>query len=440
MTENSKIDTNSKQDIAAVSDAETTSAPMGQGGTFISLRIKNFRYLVTGSMFSFGIQWIQSVILNWLVYDITGSGTMLGTINLVASFSSFAMLFVTGIMVDYFNRRKLMLTETAIVFVATIGLGLLLVKGYSYVWLVIIFTLVCGMVQTLDSTLRQVLIFDLVPRSQTPSAMALNQTGWSLMRVLGPSIGGFFLVWFGAGRSLLVQAAIWILVAITILMMKIPDKKIERVRSSPLQNMKDGLGFIFHEPVTRIFTLIGIVMPILAIPIFVILPPIYAVQVFGDTSGRVLGFLMAAVGVGGIIGGVVMTYLKRFERWGLIQVASFFLLSITLLGFAFCKSLPVALATMVLAGFFEVIFLTTNMTLIQLSIPDKLRARVTAAVSLTWILSPVGSMMAGAGADLLGPKNITIVLSAVGAVVAILIYMCSPTVRKYRLSQNMGAK
>jgi predicted MFS family arabinose efflux permease len=195
---------------------------------------------------------------------------------------------------------------------------------------------------------------------------------------------------------------------------------------------------LVSKPITRIFTLIGIIMPILVIPIFNILPPIYAVHVFGDDSGKVLGFLMASVGVGGIIGGVVTTYLRRLEHWGRLQLSSLFLLSLSLIAFAFTSTLSVALVLLALAGFFEIIFLTMNQVLIQLSISDELRARVTAVVNLTWILSPLGSLLAGSGSDLLGgPKMITIILASAAALVVILVFLVSPTVRNYRLSQGM---
>jgi predicted MFS family arabinose efflux permease len=268
--------------------------------------------------------------------------------------------------------------------------------------------------------------------------MALIQTGWSLMRVLGPSIAGFLLLWWGAGGSFLVEGGAYALIAITVIQMKVPERKQDIVRSSPLQNIREGLSYLARERVTRIFTLTGFILAILVIPIFTVLPPIYAVQVFGDESGRVLGFLLASVGVGGIIGGVATIYLRRLEHWGRLQLASLFLLSVALIAFGFSSTLPVSLAFLALAGFFEIIFLTTNQTLIQLSIADNLRGRVTAVVNLTWILSPVGSLLAGAGSDLLGgPKMITVILAGAAAAIIILIFLFSPTVRNYRLSQGM---
>jgi MFS family permease len=428
-----------KKETSIPDAIESSSSSTEKTGAVASLRIPSFRLLFTGSILSYAIQWVQQVILSWLAYDLTGSGTILGSISLVSSAASMCMFLVVGFLADYFNRRKLMMIETGCMFILTLSLGFTLLTGHSNISYLFIFSFICGLIQNLDSTLRQVLVFDLVPRSQTPGAIALIQTGWSTMRVLGPSIGGLLLLWLGAGGSFLVQGSVYALVAITVMQMKLPERKRDVVQSSPLQNIREGLGYLVREPVTRVFTLIGIIMPILVIPIFATLPPIYAVQVFGDDSGRVLGFLMASVGVGGIIGGVATNYLRRMEHWGRLQLVSLFLVSLTLIAFAYSSSLPVALALLALAGFFEIIFLTTNQTLIQLSISDNLRARVTAVVNLTWILSPLGSLLAGAGSDLLGgPIMITIILAIVAAVIVIIISLASPTVRNYRLSQGIA--
>jgi MFS family permease len=438
MTKDLGSDSKARKEISITEATSPPSSSTKKVGIFESLRFPNFRLLLTGSVLAYAIQWIQQVILSWLVYDLTGSGTILGSISLVSSAASLCMLLAVGFLVDYFNRRKLMMTETGCMLILSLALGFILLAGHSHISYLFIFAFICGLIQALDSNVRQVLVFDLLPRSQTPGAMTLTQTGWSLMRVLGPSIGGLLLVWFGAGGSFLVQGGIYVLIIITIIQIKLPERKKEAVQSSPLKNIRTGVGYVLREPVTKIFTLIGIIMPILVIPIFVILPPIYAVEVFGDESGKVLGFLMASVGVGGIIGGIVTTYLRRLEHWGRLQLISLFLLSLTLMAFAFSSSLPVALALLALAGFFEIIFLTMNQVLIQLSISDSLRARVTAVIGLTWILSPLGNLVAGAGSDLLGgPKMITIILTGAAAVIVILIFLFSPTVRNYRLSQGI---
>jgi MFS family permease len=90
------------------------------------------------------------------------------------------------------------------------------------------------------------------------------------------------------------------------------------------------------------------------------------------------------------------------------------------------------------SGFFESIFMTSNQTLLQLSIPDELRGRVTSVVTLSAALSPVGGLLAGIGSDLLGgPKMITIIMAGSAATIAVLVLFFSGIVRNYRLSQGI---
>lgn len=440
MIKESNSDSEEGKTSIVPSSVDGPSAYMQKVGAFASLRIRNFSLLLAGSVLSNAAQFIQQITLSWLVYDLTGSGTMLGFINLDRTAASLCMIPMAGLMIDRLNRRKLIMLENSWLFTITFTLGLMLLLGHSNISYLFVFAFMGGMVQTVDTTLRQVLIFDLVPRSLAPNAVALIQTGWSLMRVLGPSFGGFIILWFGAGGNFLVQASIYVLVAITILQIKFPAQKSDMVRSSPLQNIRDGIHYVVKERVTRTFMMMGVIMPLLTIPIFSILPPIYAVQVFGDESGRVLGFLMASVGAGGIVGGVVAASLGRFDHRGRLQLVALFLLSSALIAFAFSTALPLALLCLALAGFFEMIFLVTNQTLLQLSIPNNLRGRVTAVANLSLVISPLGSLLAGVGSDLLGgPKEITIILGSMAAGIAVLVFVASSTVRNYRLSRGMAS-
>jgi len=412
-------------------------SPQDKVSTFSSLKSRNFRFLLTGTVLSNAGQWIQQVTLSWLVYDMTGSGTMLGSMNVVRSVASLSMLPAAGLLVDRASRRLLMLITNGWLFTITLSLGLLLLFGQPRIPYLFVFAFLGGLTQTVDGTLRQVLVFDLVPRSHTPNAVALVQTGWSLMRSFGPAIGGFLILWFGPGGNFLVQASAYALIAITVTQIRFPQRRPGATNRSLLQNIREGITYVARQKVTRTFMFMGFILPLFIIPIYGILPPIYAKDVFHGEAD-VLGFLLSSIGVGGIVGGVVVASLGRVQRRGLLQLAALLLMSLTLIAFAFSTTLMVALPLLALSGFFEMIFLTTNQTLLQLSIPDELRGRVTSVVNLNAALSPLGGLVAGGGSDLFGgPRTITIVLCGIAACIAIGVFFGSPTVRNYRLGQAM---
>jgi MFS family permease len=184
--------------------------------------------------------------------------------------------------------------------------------------------------------------------------------------------------------------------------------------------------------------LLGFMLPLFIIPLFTVLTPIYAVDVFKGGADY-LGLLMTFTGVGGIFGGILTASLNRVERRGVIQLLALFLLGISFIGFAFLTKLWSALILLVVVGFFEMIYLITNQTLLQLSIPDEIRGRVTSIVNLNAALLPVGSLIAGFGSDLLGgPQTITVVLGSISAIAAVTIFIFSPRVRKYHLSHAIS--
>jgi predicted MFS family arabinose efflux permease len=178
------------------------------------------------------------------------------------------------------------------------------------------------------------------------------------------------------------------------------------------------------------------VLPLFIIPNFSALSPIYAKDVFAG-GPETLGALLSAVGIGGIAGGFVTASLGQLERRGLLQLASLLLLSLSLISFAVSTELWMALVLMALAGFFEMIYLTTNQTLLQLSIPDALRGRVTGIVSLRSGLMPLGAFIAGIGSDLVGPRTMTLILGGIAGAIAVIVFFASPTIREYRLSQAL---
>jgi MFS family permease len=255
-----------------------------------------------------------------------------------------------------------------------------------------------------------------------------------VMRSLGPAIGGFLLLWFGPAGNFFVQAGAYALVTLTLLKLRLPYEQRVTGGTKTRGAFREGLKYVLSEPTTLAFVLLSWVLPLFIIPNFNALPPIYAKDVF-DGGPDTLGTLLSAVGMGGILGGFVTASLGKVERRGLIQLGALLLLGLSFVAFASSSSLWVAIGSIGLAGFFEMIYLTTNQTLLQLSIPDELRGRVTSIVSLRSGLMPVGAFIAGIGADLVGPRTMTLIFSGIIGAIAVIVYLASPIVREYRLSQ-----
>jgi MFS family permease len=216
----------------------------------------------------------------------------------------------------------------------------------------------------------------------------------------------------------------------------LPYEKLDIQKARSPGSFKEGWNYIAKNPTTRAFLFMSWVLPLFIIPNFNALPPIFAKDVF-EGGPDTLGILLSAIGVGGIVGGFVTASLGQMERRGLLQLGALLFLSFSLIAFAFTTTLWMGFICMALAGFFEMIYLTTNMTLLQLSIPDAIRGRVTGIVSLRSGLMPIGAFFAGIGADFVGPQVMTILLGSICGAIAVIVFFGSTIVREYRLSEAM---
>jgi len=425
-----------QQQTRTKTNTETEAEPAARNGTFAVLRVPSFAWFLTGTTLSNAAQWIQNVTLSWLIYDLTSSGALLGTLNLVRSIATVGLAPLAGVVIDRLPRRGLLYVTSTWLFAISFAFGLVLLGNPAIVWPLFLFSFLGGIGQAVSLPLRQTVVFSVAPRSLMPSAVALVQTGWAVMRSIGPAIGGFLILWVGPAGNFFVQAGAYALVTLTITKLHLPYEKMDVVKAKSGGSFREGWTYIASHPTTRAFLFLSFLLPLFIIPNFSALPPIYAKDIFAGGPDT-LGLLLSAIGIGGIAGGFVTASLGQFERRGVLQLASLVLLSVSLIAFAFSTALWMALVCMVLAGFFEMIFLTTNMTLLQLSIPDSVRGRVMGIVSLRSGLMPVGAFIAGIGADLVGPRTITIVFSLIIAAIAVIVFFASPTIREYRLSQAL---
>ncbi len=401
------------------------------------LQIPSFTWFLTGSTLTNVAQWVQRVTLNWLVYDLTSSGVMLGTLNLVSSIATVGLAPLAGVVIDRFSRRKLLYVTNAWLLAISFGFGLALLGNSSLIWPLFLFSFLGGVGQALSMPLSQTVVFSVAPRSLAPNAVALVQTGWALMRSIGPAVGGFLILWFGPAGNFFAQAAAYALVLWTVFKLRMPYEKVETKNTESHGSFREGWNYVISHPTTLSLLLMSWVLPLFIIPNFNALPPIYAKDVFNGGPDT-LGLLLGAIGVGGVVGGLVINSLGKSEQRGELQLGALLLLSLSLIAFAFSTKLWMGMICLALAGFFEMIYLTTNMTLLQLSIPAALRGRVMGIVSLRYGLTPVGAFIAGLGADLIGPSMTTIILSGIAGAIAVTVFFTSSTVREYGLSQALG--
>jgi predicted MFS family arabinose efflux permease len=319
------------------------------------------------------------------------------------------------------------------------GLALGLLFGRVEIWHLFPFVILSGFAMALNQPARQTAVFDLVPRENVPNAVALNQSAMSVTRALGPSAAAFMLGVFGASGNFFIQAIAYIGVTATTLMIVFPPKQPAKERRSFMKDSADGFRYVAKEPLARWLMFMSIIMPLFIIPTLNTLMPVFAKDVYGlGPSG--FGFLVMAIGIGNFGGALFTASLGSFERRGLIQLSSLFVTGISLFGFAFAPNIYIGVPLLLICGFAEMIFLPTNTTLMQLSVPDHMRGRITSILLLNPLLIPIGSFLVGVGVDGFGGPATVAISAGASTVLGLLVWVASPRLRNLRLSELRSAQ
>jgi len=368
-----------------------------------ALRHRNFQLFFSGQLISLIGTWMQSVAQSWLVYRLTGSALLLGSVGFASQVPVFVFAPLGGIAADRFNRRQIVIaTQTAAMLLAAILAALTLFHKVQ-VWHVFVLASLLGIVNAFDIPGRQSFLVDMVGKEDLMNAIALNSSMFNGARVLGPAIAGILVARIGEGWCFFANAVSYIAVIIGLLLMRVISP-VRAAMASPLEHMMEGFRFVNQTaPIRALLLLLGLVS-LVGMP-YVVLMPIFADQILHG-GARGLGILMGATGVGALLGALTLAFregVKGLGRWVAWCCAGF---GASLVIFALSRTFWVSVILLLPVGYCMMLQMACSNTLIQVMVPDALRGRVMAVYSMMFMgMAPIGALFGGALAERLGAPH-----------------------------------
>ena len=373
-------------------------------------------------------QWIQQVTLGWLVYELTGSSMLLGVLNGLRALPFLVTGPMAGVAADRMDRKKLLLRTQWVLIVTAVIMGVAVASPLLHVWHIFVFTLITGIAWTFSEPVRQSMIPSVVPKAELANAIALNSGGFNLMKIIGPALGGAMIALFGAAGNFFVQALAYIGVLVMIYWMHVPPTPAEARRSSALSNLKEGFAYVWSTPAVLALMALAYVPRIFAVP-YQTLMPVFQKDVLG-VGPEGLGLLMAAPGLGAVLAVLILASAgSRLKRQGLFLVGSIIVLGLFLILFSQITFFPLALIALVAVGIFQMLFLASTATLLQLIVPDQLRGRVMSLYMLDRGFMPAGALFAGVAAHFIGAPLTVATMGAIVIILALMVAWWVPAIR-----------
>ena len=423
--------------MASVTGIVPPAAPTGSNpvprqriDTFGALRRHpNFRLYWSGALCSNIGTWMQNLAQSWLVYHLTGSALLLGTVSFVQALPSLFLSLLGGVLADRIERRALMLyTQVAAMVLAFVLAGLTL-AGIVTVAAIMIIAFLSGLVNAINTPVRQGIVSDLVPRADLQNAIGVNSAQFQTSRLLGPALAGVVVAGFGAGWAFFINGLSFLAVIVSLLLLKLPPWKPPTKKQTVWQSATEGVNFVFRHEVLGTLVLIAGVPALFAFS-YQSMMPVFAKTVL-HVGPQGLGILLSATGAGSLVGALTVASLTNFRHRGLLQLGSAIAFGTLLVAFSFSRQMLLSVPLLIVGGACSMTFSSLNQTFLQSLAPDAMRGRVLSVLTLTTFgVMPMGSMLAGIVAQNWGAPVSVGIGGGVSALFAVGVLVLRPTVRR----------
>ena len=240
--------------------------------TFESLGNRDFLLLWISMLFLMAGTQMQMLAQGYLAYEITGSGAILGVINLGIALPLLTVPLFGGALADKIDRKLLIQGAQMTAALLALALGLLVDANLISWQHLMVASMVQGALFSFMMPARQAIIPQLVGQNRLTNAMALNAAGMSAMTMAAPAAAGFLYDWAGSWNLFYIIAALSFIAVLLMSLIKPAADTAPKKRSAMLGDIWDGITYIARRRILVVLLVVGLLTTILAMPFRFILP------------------------------------------------------------------------------------------------------------------------------------------------------------------------
>ncbi len=369
-----------------------------------SLRHRNFRLYFGGQTISLIGTWMTRIATSWLVYRLTGSALLLGTVSFAGQIPTFLFAPFAGVWVDRLDRRQVLIWTQVLSMIQSLTLAALTLSGHITVPLIVILSIGQGVINAFDMPGRQAFTVQMVDnREDLSNAIAINSSMVNVARLVGPSLAGMLIAVSSEGWCFLVDGVSYIAVIASLLAMRLKSQQLRRHAASMLHELHEGWKYVSGLTPIRIVLTHFALVSLMGMPLVVLMPIMAARVLHGGP--HTLGFLMGAMGLGSLASALYLA--SRRSVRGLIRrlpIASL-LFGLGLIGFGFSHYFWLSMIMVMASGAGLMQVMAGSNTIIQTLTSEEMRGRVMSYYTMAFMgMSPIGSLLAGTMANSFGAQ------------------------------------
>ena len=398
---------------------------------------RDFAKLWAAQLVSLLGDWFSTIVISALIVTYTQGtgyqGIAVSGFLIARMLPPLLMRPLAGVLADRFDRKRLLIVSDLLRALAVLGL-LFTTRSPDYLPLVYVFVIIQFLVSSVFEPARNAIMPSILYRHQLVIGNTLSSVTWSAMLAVGAITGGLVAELFGIDIALLIDSATFLLSALLVAMIRIPDQPRSELGQAPREvkdkaerTFMDGIRYFLRHPATAAAIFVKAGQSITSSDTLLI---IYGTQVFalGDQGITSMAILWAAFGIGAIVGPLLTNRISDGSTRTLrrLIILGFAFIALGWLVWGIAPSLEVLALAVVVRAMGGSVNWTYSSVIIQQQVADEYLGRM---FSLDFagfeLVQTLGILVVGFAIDAFGRGGIQAIVfaSALAALAPLLIWI-----------------
>jgi MFS family permease len=393
-----------------------------------ALRNSNFRLFWSGNFLSNIGTWMQNVAQGWLVLSLTGSAFWLGVVGFAGSIPFLIFTLFGGVVADRVNKRRLLLVTQSLMMLLAFALAALCWLKIITVWEIVLLSFLNGMAMAMNAPSYQALVPRLVPREDLTNAIALNSAQFNMSRILGPTLGGYAMALVGVAGNFFLNGVSFLAVLWALTRIQYPEQEPSHYPGF-FSSLREGFTYVRGNAQMRVLVWMTGWASFLGIPFITFIPYFARMRLHTGETG--LGWLMAASGLGAVLGAITVAARGTLRHRGRVVTVGGLVFFSAIIAFSYSQSFVLSQCLLLFEGYSAILMISSFNVAIQHLASDQMRGRVMSIYATCFLgLPPMGSLLAGELSRHIPTPHALAAMAAVAGTIFVGTYAVSKPLRE----------
>ncbi len=375
--------------------------------------------------------WADQVARSWLTWQLTGSATAVGLVNVFRAIPLITFGLLGGVVADRFDKRTILIVIQTWSLCIYIVMAILLLGDWIKLWHVYFTAVLLGVGMALNQPVRTSLIPQLLDGRLLVNAISLNSIAINVTRLTGPAAIGFLIALAGdnVAPAYVIAVVVYVMIIFSTVRIDFKSAKPSGPRPSFVSELVEGFRYLAFDNRTALMLVVLAAGPLAFAFSYLTLLPVYVTEALGGGSSG-FGLIQSISAIGALIGGFTLASLRDVPHKGRIMMISGLSYGALVMVLGSIGWMYLAFAVVIFIGASQTVFRTANNSALLEITPPRLQGRVLSITFLDMGVQSVAAILAGAITDAYSVAVGMAVLGGMCVAVVVVVGIGAPAVRR----------